>query len=189
MLETISMPDVNSIQETVKNFDWSLGTNDLILLAIFVVSILFHFFFLKKDKIFAALFSIYTSYLLVLFFPYHKWLTSQSLDSITWIKVYGFIGLIIILTFIFSHSRIFGKTSKGFIGRIIKSIIYGILNIGLIISLLTNLLPLDVLNKFSGFSLNIFMGDIAKFVWLGLPIILMLFFFKLKRRGPGRPPS
>ena len=67
MLAAISIPDISAVQDTVTNLNWSADSKDLILLAIFVASILFHFLVLKKDKIFAALFSIYTSYLLVLF--------------------------------------------------------------------------------------------------------------------------
>jgi len=180
---------METAQEILNNFDWSLTTNDLIILAILVVGILFHLFFLKKDKIFPVLFSIYTSYLIILFFPYSSWLSKLSLDDVTRVKYIGFIVLILLFSTIFSKSHVFSKTSRNFIARIIKSIVFGILNTGLILSLLSTLVPLEFLNKFSGFSLNVFNTPVAQFVWLVLPFIIMLFFVKLRRKGPGRPPG
>ena len=173
------------LDKTINSINWSLNGYDLYILLFFAIIILLCFFVLYK-RIFALLFSIYISYLIILFFPFNLWLNNYSLDLISKIKIYGFVGLIIILFFIFSRCNIFINQGSWFIKKIIKSIFYGILNAGLFLSLLILLLPLNWIAKFSGTSLNLLSSDLARFVWVTAPIILLLFLNK-KRKGPGRP--
>jgi len=173
------------LDKTINSINWSLNGYDLYILLFFAIIILLCFFVLYK-RIFALLFSIYISYLIILFFPFNLWLNNYSLDLISKIKIYGFVGLIIILFFMFSKYHIFINQGSWFIKKIIKSIFYGILNAGLFLSLLILLLPLNWIAKFSGTSLNLLSSDLARFVWVTAPIILLLFLNK-KRKGPGRP--
>ncbi len=173
------------LNTTINSINWSLNGYDLYILLFFAIIILLCFFFLRH-KIFALLFSIYTSYLIILFFPFNIWLNNYSLGLINKIKIYSFIGLILILTFIFSQCHIFFSQGGGIIKASIRSLFYGILNAGLFLSLLILLLPLDWLSKFSGTSLNLLSSDVARFVWITLPIVLIIFLNK-KRKGPGRP--
>ena len=173
------------LDKTINSINWSLNGYDLYILLFFAIIILLCFFVLYK-RIFALLFSIYISYLIILFFPFNLWLNNYSLDLISKIKIYGFVGLIVILFFIFSRCNIFINQGSWFIKKIIKSIFYGILNAGLFLSLLILLLPLNWIAKFSGTSLNLLSSDLARFVWVTAPIILLLFLNK-KRKGPGRP--
>ncbi len=167
------------------SMSWSLNGYDLYILLFFVAIVLLCFFFLKK-KVFAFLFGIYTSYLVVLFFPFNQWFGGSSLESIDKLKVYSFVGLVILLTFIFSRSHVFLSQGGGMIKKLIRSLLYGILNAGLFLSLFILILPLTWLSKFSGASLNLLGSDIARFVWVALPIVLLLFLNK-RRKGPGRP--
>ena len=163
----------------------TLNTFDLYILLFFAIIILLCFFLLRRN-IFALLFSIYTSYLIVLFFPFNLWLKNSSLESVDNFKIYGFVGLIVILTFIFSKCHIFFSQGGGIIKASVRSLFYGILSAGLFLSLLILLLPLAWLDKFSGTSLNLLASDQARFIWIALPIILIIFLNK-KRKGPGRP--
>ena len=174
-----------NIAGVIDSINWSLNGYDLYILLFFAIIILLCFFFLRH-KIFTLLFSIYTSYLIILFFPYNIWLNNYSLDLINKIKIYSFIGLIIVLFFIFSKCHIFFSQDGGIIKTSIRSLFYGILNASLFLSLLILLLPLNWLSKFSGTSLNLLGSDVARFIWVALPVILLLFLNK-KRKGPGRP--
>ncbi len=189
---TFTIPDMNSVSrtlnETAKNFNWSTSSKDLIILLIFAVMVLIHIFSLKKNKVFSLLFSVYTSYLAILFFPYNLWLSHLSLNRLVWIKVAGFIILIIIFMEVFSRNRIFTSSHTGIIKRVFQSIIWGVLNAGLILALLSTLLPLSFLNQFSGLSLNVLATKLAKFIWIVLPMVLLLFSVKFRKHGPGRPP-
>jgi hypothetical protein len=180
--KAISLPNIAGAMDSM---NWSLNGYDLYILLFFAAIVLLCFFFLKK-KIFALLFSIYTSYLIVFFFPFNAWFNGSSLESIDKMKVWGFVGLVVILTFIFSRCHIFLSQGGGMIKKIIRSLIYGILNAGLFLSLLILFLPLTWLGKFSGTSLNLLGSDVARFVWVALPLILFLFLNK-RRKGPGRP--
>ncbi|MBU4360471.1 hypothetical protein L6278_00330 [Candidatus Parcubacteria bacterium] len=183
MLESkISFPNIAGITNSM---NWSLNGYDLYILLFFATVVLLCFFFLRH-KVFVLLFGIYISYLIILFFPFNLWFKNSSLELTDKIKVWGFVGLIIILTFIFSRCYIFVRQSGGIIKVSIRSLFYGVLNAGLFLSLLILLLPLNWLSKFSGTSLNILSSDIGRFVWIILPIVLILFLNK-KRKGPGRP--
>ncbi|MFH1457495.1 MAG: hypothetical protein ABIF17_05355 [Patescibacteria group bacterium] len=171
--------------KTINSIGWSLNGYDLYILLFFAITIFLCIFVLYR-RIFVLLFSIYISYLIILFFPFNLWLNNYNLDLISKIKIYGFIGLIIILLFLFSRCRIFFNQTSGVIKKFITAIIYGILNAGLFLSLLILLLPLNWLYKFSGTSLNILGSDIARFIWVTLPVVLLLLLNK-KRKGPGRP--
>ena len=189
MLE--SLPNVGkNLGATVSNLEWTANSKDLILLLVFAVLIFAHLFILRKNKIYSFLFSIYVSFVVVFFFPFHKWLSSVPLEQLTWIKVFSFLGLIIIFTAALSKARIFTSTRTGILEKFFKSILFGILSTGLLLSLLSTLLPLDFTSKFSGLSLNILTTDVARFVWIALPLVIFLFSIKLKKhRGPGRPPG
>ncbi|MFH1610850.1 MAG: hypothetical protein ABIA91_03070 [Patescibacteria group bacterium] len=180
--KTISLPNIAG---AMNSMNWSLNGYDLYILLFFAIIILLCFFFLYR-KIFALLFSIYVGYLIILFFPFNLWLNNTDLDLISKIKIYGFLLLILFLFFIFSKCHIFAIQFGGIIKKTIKSIIYGILNAGLFLSLLILLLPINWLAKFSGTSLNILASDQARFVWIASPILLIIFLNK-KRKGPGRP--
>ncbi len=190
----VKLPEPEKITETVQNtinkFDWSGESKDLILLIFFGASILIHLVFLKKDKIFAVLMAVYASFLIVLFFPYHLWLTSLSVDKIAVVDSISFTILSLVLAFVFMRAHIFGRVSKGLFDGILNAILMGILNLGLFFSLLSNFLPAQYLNNFSGLILNIFTTGIAKFCWLIAPVVFILVFVKIKirRKGPGRPP-
>jgi len=191
MLESISIPDVGKILGvTAQNPEWTVNSKDFILLFVFFVLILAHLFILRKNKIYTFLFSIYTSFVVVFFFPYNLWLSKVPLEQLMWIKVFSFLGLIIIFTAALSKARIFTVTRAGILENFFKSIIFGILNTGVLLALLATLLPIDFVSKFSGLSLNILTTDVARFVWIALPLVIFLFSIKLKKhRGPGRPPG
>jgi len=105
------------LDKTINSINWSLNGYDLYILLFFAIIILLCFFVLYK-RIFALLFSIYISYLIILFFPFNLWLNNYSLDLISKIKIYGFVGLIIILFFMFSKYHIFINQGSWFIKKI-----------------------------------------------------------------------
>jgi len=76
--------------------------------------------------------------------------------------------------------------SGGLIKNFFYSVSFGILNAGLFLSLGILFLPFNWLIKFSGSSLNILGSEVSRFIWIFLPIILILFLNK-KKKGPGRP--
>ena len=80
----------------------------------------------------------------------------------------------------------FTSSASGLFFRLLKGIIFGILNTGLILALLAEFLSGEFINQFSGLMQDIFMSQTARFIWLFLPVVMVLFFMK-RRRGPGRP--
>ncbi|HPA25523.1 MAG TPA: hypothetical protein PLK76_02065 [bacterium] len=184
----VTLITLTNLNSSVNGLNWSANSKDLLLLLVIVISILIHLFILKRDKIFAWLFSIYSSYLIVLFFPFNQWLPQMSLESMVWAKSGGFVVLAIFLAVIFSRAHIFASAFSGFLAKFFQSLVYGILSCGLILSFLCTFLPVEVLSQFSNFSQNIFNKDVARFLWLALPLVFILFSLKFKgHKGPGRP--
>lgn len=181
--------NITNLNQIAQNLNWSANSKDLILVLILALSVLIHIFILKRDKIFAWLIGIYASYLVVLFFPYNLWLSKISLEQMVWTKSAGFIVLTIFLAVIFSRGHIFAGSSVGVLAKFVHSAIYGILSTGLLISLLATLLPVELLSQFSHAAQNVFNSDSVRFIWLVLPLVLILFSIKFSRhKGPGRPP-
>lgn len=183
----ISLTNLNS---TVNNLNWSTNSSDLPLLLLLVISLLIHLFILQRDKIFAWLLAVYSSYVVVLFFPFNLWLPKLTLEQMVWAKAGGFIVLAVFLAVIFIRAHIFNSFSPRILAKVVQGLVYGILSMGLIISLLATLLPLEIISHFSSFSQNIFNKDVARFVWIVCPLALMIFSVKFSsgHRGPGRPP-
>lgn len=182
---TLAIPDFNQITQDI---NWSASSRDLVIILFFILSIIIHVLAFKKEKIYAFLFSIYTSYLFVLFFPYNLWLSHLSWEQMSWVKAGGFVLLIIIFTTIFSRAHIFASSSQGLISRIFQSVIFGILNLALLLSLLSSLLPSAFISQFSPFTRSVFTRDLTRFIWITLPILIIIFSLRVKKRGPGRPP-
>ncbi len=181
---TFTLPDV---AQFFHNFNWSAGSRDLFILLFLVLMVLLHVFFLKREKFFALLLGIYVSYLLVLFFPYQMWLKNLTLDMLSWTKLGMFAFGAVLLATIFSKARLFATAYPGIFGRIFQGVIFGILNAGLMLALAATLLPWQFVNQFSLFSQKVFTGELTLFIWLALPILVILILVKIKKRGPGRP--
>jgi hypothetical protein len=188
-MDKIPLPsiDVSRVGGMLTNFNIDYSNKDWIIMLAFVVGIILHFLFLRRDKMFSILFSIYFSYLIILFFPYKLWLSGVSESLLLWLQLGGFVLLIFISSFIFSHAKLFNIPRKNIFKRFIDSIIFGILNVGLILSLAKTILPSSYLGFFSPVIYNLFGTELAGFIWLMTPIIIFIFFFKQKRKGPGRP--
>ncbi|HPI67110.1 MAG TPA: hypothetical protein PKZ16_01000 [bacterium] len=182
----VNLPNLN---QSLNQLNWSANSADLILLLFFALSILANIFLLQRDKIVSWTFGIYSSYLLVLFFPYQLWLSHVSLEQLVLIKVGGFFGCSLFLAIIFSRAHLLAGIFGGFISRVFQGTVLGIINVGLLLSLSATFLPLEVLQKFSGLSQNILNTDLAHWLWLVAPVILFLLINKWKKKGPGRPPS
>jgi len=185
----ITNVNIQNLNQATNNIDWSANSKDLLLILFLALSVLIHIFILKRDKIFSWLIGIYASFLIVLFFPYHLWLSKISLEQMVWIKSAGFIALAVFLAVIFSRGHVFAGSQGNALSRFIHAFVYGILSVGLLISLLATFLPMELLSQFSALALNIFNTDLARFIWLALPLVLILFSIKINRhKGPGRPP-
>lgn len=182
---TVSLPNLN---ESVNHLNWSANSYDLILLLLVAISVLINIFLLQRDKIVAWTFGLYTSYLLILFFPYHLWLSHVSLDDLVLIKAGALVILSIFLAVIFSRAHLLSSGMSGMISRLAQGIILGIANMSLLLSLIATFLPAELINKFSGFSQNILNTDLARWLWLLTPAVIFLLMNKWKRKGPGRPP-
>ena len=180
---TLTIPDFNHITQ---NINWSSTSRDLIIALIFVLGLLIHIFVLKKDKFFSLLFSIYVGYIFILFFPFNLWLSHLSLEQLVLVKVGMFVLVVIIFAVIFSRARLFVSSLRGIVARLLQPVIFGILNTGLLLSLLSSLLPLSFTSQFSKISQSFLMNELARFIWITLPMVVISFYLK-RKRGPGRP--
>ncbi len=178
---------ITKLSQFMASLDWSSGSKDLIILLVFVMSLIVHIFGLKKDKFFALLFGIEAAYVVVLFFPYHYWLASLTLDQLTWAKVFGFVFLSFFLAGIFIRAHIFSSVSSGIISRFLQASALGILNTGVLLTLLATLLPLEIVSTFSKVAQDILNTEFSRFIWLAVPLVVFIMSVKIKRRGPGRP--
>ncbi len=165
----------------------SLGIYDWVILGIFLISLLLHFFLLRRDRMHALFFSILSSYLWIVFVPWMKWFGDWGMQKINTLQAGGFLGLIILFYLIYTLSHVFSPLSRSFLIKTIHKIVFAFISPALIFSFLALMVPLEWLNNFSSFTLKIFVSESSGFYCLVLAFIMFLIGYRPTRKGPGRP--
>ena len=143
---------------------------------------------LGKDKILAILFASYTSYALVIIFPYSLWVADMSYSKLVEFKLALFLLSLVIFSFIFIFTHVTrGDLGGFFVFKWIKGVLFGISQLGLLACLTMSLVPADWLYKIPENTQDLFLSPLAIFIWFVAPIIVLIITKKGRRKGPGRP--
>lgn len=178
--------NTSAIIQFIQNF--SSTSFNLVALSLVIVVGVFYAWLLNRDKILSILFATYVSFGLTAVFPYDLWFGDLSFEKLILFKLILFVGGVILLSIIFILCRA-GRGREGgfFIWRWIKSILFALVQIGLFLSILMTLLPIEWLLKISFEVQQIFISPLAKFIWFVVPIAVLMITKKARRCGPGRP--
>jgi len=92
--------------------------------------------------------------------------------------VFLFLAFIVAIIFLAPHSLLgsvlrVGKPARG--GSWFQVILFGVLGIGLLGAVILSILPAKSVLALNPLIVQIFSGEIMKFVWFLLPILVMLF--------------
>lgn len=165
----------------IQNINWSTPTWDLMIIIIFVIVSLLYGFSVGRDRLIVTLVSTYMALAVVNVVPFAnmKW-TAHLFVSTAW-QVGMFLGIFLVLFFLLSQSALM-STIRGtdVRGSWWQVILFGFLQIGLLISVIFSYLPEPALNHFSSPVRFYFVSDVAKLFWVCVPIVLLIL---IRKRG------
>ena len=172
--------DPDTLVNAVNNVNWLEPTWDLFIILFFVVASLIYGVSLGRDRIIVILVSIYMALAIVNYMPFLTGVSTAevSVNDTFALRVSVFLGVFILLFFFLSHSALmkaFGHGGSGQ-GKFWQVMIYSFLHVGLLISVTLSFFPADLANVLSPLSQSLFMSDIARAVWVTLPVVAMAIF-------------
>ena len=168
--------DPQTVVTAVNQVNWLQPTWDLFIILFFIVASLIYGVSLGRDRIIVILVSIYMALAIVNHIPFLTGVNSAgvSLNDTFALRVSVFLGIFILLFFFMSHSALmktFGHSTGQ--GKLWQVMIYSFLHVGLLISVTLSFFPADLAGVLSPFTQAIFMSDIARAVWVTIPVVAM----------------
>ncbi len=156
--------------------DFSRPSWDLFLLLFFVIGSLLYGLSLGRDRIVVIMVSMYMGLAVVTNAPYiGKWSADVSINGFAF-QIAAFVGAFLLLFFVLSHNALIRSLETSHLGGLGQTILFGVLQVGLLVSVGLSFLPTEALQHFSEQSRMVFNSDPARFVWLVAPIAAMMIF-------------
>jgi hypothetical protein len=174
---------MGSIVQFFATLNWSAPTWDLFILLFFIIGALLYGLSLGRDRVIVILVAVYMSLAVVSNTPLLSGIDlSLHVNENSVLKITFFLGLFVVLFFLLSRSALL-KTigASGAPGSWWQTIVFSILQVGLLISITLNFLPRDMTQALSEGTRTIFMSDQGRSAWMVLPIIVMAFAPKAKK--------
>lgn len=167
--------DASQAVQHFSQFDWLQPSWDLFIIVFFLLASLVYGFALGRDRIVIMLMSIYMSVAVVQSVPYiHEFNANISFNDNFALRISVFLGIFILLFFFLSQSALIktlgGNASQG---KFLQVIVFSFLQTGLLISVSLSFFPQDVSQWISPLTNNLFLSDIARTIWIVLPILAM----------------
>ena len=184
-LFTLSLKVPENVEAVAGQIGNPGSVGNILIVVVFLVAIIVYGFLLERHNMVINLFATYMGLLVINFFPYDVWQIGWLGNW--WGQLLLFLITILITAALLSKSHLFKVVFSGnFLVRWWYGGISAVFYAGLLISIVLPVLPVSFLNQFSPVFLKVFITDVARFLWLVLPMIGLLF-IKNKKRGRGRP--
>lgn len=168
--------ELSKYTQLVHNFNWQTPSWDLFILLAWLVASVIYAFATGRGRVINILLSVYMAKLLVLEAPFITETINSKLNLplASLQQLAAFVALFLVL-FLFLGRFVF-KTSADsrHISSILFSLVFSVLQIGLLINIILAFLPLNVQSGFSPLIQALFISDPASFVWLVVPIVYLI---------------
>jgi hypothetical protein len=156
--------------------DWSTPTWDIMILLFLIISVIVYSFTLGRDRIVALLISTYLSLAITTNLPYVDKLTEYINQAVhLTFQVPAFL-IVFILIFVFLSRSSLLQGLSSLSGGWWQTILFSLLQVGLLSSVILSFLPEAALLKLSFFTQIVFTSDLGRFCWILLPILGLVFF-------------
>lgn len=167
--------DLNHANQLVQNFNWHNPSWDLFIFLFWAVAAIFYAFAAGRGRVISLLMSLYIAKLLVLQAPWLALAIHQQLPSgLASIQQLVSFLIIFIILFILLSRYAFRTSADGrHFGSIIFTLIFAVLQIGLLINTILNYLS-PTSGTFSQLISLIFISNTANFIWLILPLLYLI---------------
>lgn len=150
-------------------------TWDVFILAFFVIGSLLYGFALGRERVLMVIISIYMALAVVTNAPYLERLTATvTLGSLPAFRITVFLGVFLILFFILSQSALLRHFTLSAQGAAWQVLLFSFLHVGLLISVTLSFLPASALSALLPMTRKLFVSELARFLWIVLPILAMI---------------
>lgn len=167
------MPDFSSLIHT---FNWHSPSWDLFILAFWLVASVLFAFAAGRGRMLLILVSTYMSQLLVIKAPFLADAAAEkfNIGMASMSQLAAFV-VLFLLFFIFMGRYAFRSTADGRqILALPFTLIFTILQVGLLVNIVLNYLPDQVKNSFSPLIQFLFLHPNAGFIWLLAPVVFLI---------------
>lgn len=172
-MPTIDLGKIGQAIATAIN--WSAPTWDVFILLFFVVASLLYGFALGRDRVAMLLIAIYMALAVVGNAPYLDELRAKIVaGNLFAFQITTFLGLFLILFFFLSRSALHRTFGGGSHGAWWQTLLFSFLHVGLLLSIVLSFLPSLALSRLLPVTRELFVSDLARFLWITLPILAML---------------
>ncbi len=153
--------------------NWTQPSWDLLVLFVFLAAVFLCGIVLDKSRFVILLISIYIALVVMDAFTCLRKITPGAfLEKIFNFQIIIFFFLFFVLLFFLPRSGFFqGIGGRGRWGEII---LFSVLHAGLLISVTFSFLPAEFLKQSLPFTQIIFNSDLARFLWITLPVIVII---------------
>ncbi len=158
-------------------------TLGVFVLFLYAVIVLLHLLFIKKEKLFVSLLSVYIAFALLVVVPMFSTTVSGWLGLHPYIRAVAFTGLCLLLFIILSFSNLNWFSERTAPTKFSTSLIYRLAIVGLFFTTILFFFPEDIRVQLGNIVHWLFMNVIAMFLWFIIPFF-MAFAYRFKtRRG------
>lgn len=159
-----------------QSLNWSNPSWDVFIFLFFLVGSLLYGLSLGRDRIIVILVSIYMALAVVSNTPILNAINfSLKINENYVMTITYFVGVFIVLFFMLSRSALLRTIGGGGSGAWWQTILYSILQVGLLISITLSFLPKEMTQGLTEVTRQVFMSDVGRSAWILLPIVVMAF--------------
>lgn len=158
---------------------------DIFIILVFLIAVLIYGFFLGRNRMIVLLVSTYFSFSIVQVIPWQKlsdiaWLGIEKTPSI---RIFVFLGFILLFFFLIPRSVLSSalRLRKRGEASWIQLFLLSIVQIGLLAMIIFSFLPKEAIEALAPFIQKIFIGSDAQFVWITLPILVVILMRRKKK--------
>jgi hypothetical protein len=170
------MDQLQQLQVLAQSFNWHTPSWDLFVILAWLVASVMYAFAAGRGRILTVMLSIFMAKLLVIEAPFLSSEVAGRFNiGVLSLQQLATFGILFTIFFVFLGRYVF-KTSadtKQFSG-LIFSLVFAVLQVGLLINCILTLLPVHVQDNFTSLVKIIFINNPASFVWLVLPVLFLI---------------
>lgn len=177
-----------SIRDFLTNFHLGVASGwDLFILLIFLVAVLVYGFFLGRNRMVILLLSSYFSLAITQVLPWSRlsswsWLGINQEPSSS-LQIIIFLALIVLFYFLIPRSVLSStlRVRKRGQASWLQLFLLSIVQVGLLIMVILSFLPEKNIANFDFIVKRVFIGPEAQFVWITLPILILVLMRRKKK--------
>lgn len=161
--------------------NWSVPSWDLFIYLFFAIGAVLYGMALGRDRVLAMLISIYIGLAISSNLPFlnEKTAGKVGLSSVFMLRLLVFAAVLVLGFYVFSRVGLVSISSDSKVWHVF---LFSFCQVGLLVSIVLSFLPSEILQSLNPFTRQVFMTEMARFLWILAPLAAMFF---AKKTGEG----